>query len=497
MGRVRNLVDRLRFGRTVSLPADPPPALRAQSLQDLEAMMDPQQVRAAKLTGVKLSQLISNYYAQQYDGSSQRWTDWTTENAVQDGMKISSSVFACVHRMAKAVASVPWVAVKGDGEEREIVGKHPISDLINNPNPFWSRQDLLERVTMHLLLAGNAIVPVNELAGKPRELWAVSPDACTPIKGTAGKFITNYAFFDENGTPVRKEPVDRIIHMQVANPADPYWGLPPLQAAGRAVDTDVAQAKWNYNATQNGNAPFGAWVSKTYLTDDQYEELLERVAEEYAGPVNARKPLVLGADLEWKDLARTSIDLDYLNSRKLNREEICSVLGVPPPMIGIYDQATLANLEGSRRVFWEEGVIPFLIDIRDSFNRVLAPKFGSEVRLDFDLRFVPAMQAMYKDRSEIAWRLWQMGYPANVLNRRLQLGLPSIEGGDKGYLPGNMMPSELLGQDTSQVDNTNPAKGKASGGDNLPTTGQNRGLNGFDFGDFEARLERINRLTAH
>lgn len=457
------------------------------------------QVRASRLVGIKLSNLIANY-SDRYDGH-QAWTDWSTENAVQDGMKVSSWVFACVHRMAKAVASVPWVAVRGEGEEREIVGKHPISDLINRPNPYWSRQDLLERVMMHLMLAGNAVLPINEINGRPKELWAVSPDSCTPVKGTGGKFITSYAFFDENGTPLRKEPVSRIIHMQVANPADPYWGLPPLQAAGRAVDTDVAQSKWNYNATKNGNAPFGAWVSKQFLTDDQYEELLERVQDEYAGPLNARKPLVIGADLEWKDLARTAIDLDYLNSRKLNREEICSTLGVPPPMIGIYDQATLANLSESRRVFWEEGVILNLIDVRDSLNRVLVPKFGGDVRLDFDLRFVPAMQSMYGDRSEIAWRFWQMGVPFEVLNRRLQLGFPRFEGDDKGYLPGNMVPSEMLGQDLSAVDNTNPAKaqdeGTPSGGANLPTAGQNRSVNGEHFAAFEAQLEKIRAWSVH
>ena len=383
------------------------------------------------------------------------WSDWNVSTAIKDGYKSSTWAFACIYRLAKAVASVPWIVERGSDQNWLPVDGHPLADLVNSPNRFWSRQDLLERMVIFLCLSGNAVVTKLRVRGVPAELWLLSPDAVKPIPDEK-VFIKEYQVYKE-GKLYRKMPAEDVVHVQFTNPADPYWGQAPLQAAGKAVDTDVEASNWNKSALQNRAVADGAFVFKNIISQDQFDNARQMIRDQHGGSSNARLPWIVGSDASWHQMSFSPVDMDYLDSRKFNREEICSAFGVPPALIGIMDNATLANIETSRQIFWEDTVIPLLTDIRDAFNRALVPEFGETgLRLNFDIKHIPANHALFKQNVDTAWKLWNMGIPFNMLNQRLHLGFDEVPGGDDGYLPANMLPvgSEEAGNgDAPQGDN--------------------------------------------
>jgi hypothetical protein len=144
--------------------------------------------------------------------------------------------------------------------------------------------------------------------------------------------------------------------------------------------------------------------------------------------------------------------MDFIESRKMTREEICAIFQVPPPMVGIYDHATLANIETARKIFWLDTVIPFLEDLQSAFNLALTPEFGDDLMLEFDVSNVEAIQENYRDKIETAKSLWAMGVPFNQINQQLELGFDDIPGGDVGYLPMNMLPAGMALPDPGDDD---------------------------------------------
>jgi len=376
------------------------------------------------------------------------WRPWELSRAVSEGMVACSWVFACVYRKAKAAASVPWILERQAQNGWVRVEKHPLLDLLSRPNAFMSLQDVMERAVMHLELAGNALWTknrVNDRGGSVKELWPISPDRMRPIMGGPGEpFVLGYKATTEDGTVREIVDTQDVIHWQYVNPADDYWGLAPLQAVARSVDTDVDAIAWNRSSLQNRAVADGVFTFAPWVTQEQYNDLKAMVREQHQGPENARTPWVLGGEAKWQQMGLTPIDMDYLGGRKFTRVEICAVCGVPPPLIGDYEHATLANIEESRLIFWLDTIVPLLDDLADGFNLFLTPEYGADLRLRYDLAKVQALMAYFERRVNVAEKLWKMGVPFNLLNEHLELGLPAIPGGNTGYVPANMVPAGSL-----------------------------------------------------
>jgi len=138
---------------------------------------------------------------------------------------------------------------------------------------------------------------------------------------------------------------------------------------------------------------------------------------------------------------QSAVEMDFVASRTKVWSEIASAMGVPLPMIGVLEDATLANIETSRKIFWMDTIVPLLRKIRSQINAQLASEFG--LYLDYDLSGVEAMREDYGQKLEAAERLFRLGVPFNRINEVLELEVGEIEGGETGYLPAGLIPSDL------------------------------------------------------
>jgi hypothetical protein len=174
-------------------------------------------------------------------------------------------------------------------------------------------------------------------------------------------------------------------------------------------------------------------------TPEQVERLKQLHKDRNAGPDNARSPMLSTRDI--KTMNQTAVEMDFVNSRTKVWSEIASAMGVPLPMIGVLENATLANIETSRKIFWMDTIVPLLRKIRSQVNNQLASEFGLE--LDYDLSGVEAMREDYGEKLNAAEKLFRLGVPFNRINEVLELEIGEIEGGDTGYLPAGLIPSDL------------------------------------------------------
>jgi phage portal protein BeeE len=56
----------------------------------------------------------------------------------------------------------------------------------------------------------------------------------------------------------------------------------------------------------------------------------------------------------------TAEEAQYIETRKLNREEVCAAYDVPPPVVHILDRATFSNITEQMRSMYRDTMAPRL-----------------------------------------------------------------------------------------------------------------------------------------
>ncbi|MBI2720366.1 MAG: phage portal protein [Rhizobiales bacterium] len=314
---------------------------------------------------------------------------WTPRNyaaLAAEGFAANPIGYRAVRMIAEAAAAIPWLAYAGDVEATD----HPALKLLARPNPGQPGREFVEMLAGFLLVAGNAYVEKVAIDGGPRELYALRPDRMKAIASLNG---WPEAFeYSVNGQSVRF-PRDRILHLKLFNPLNDYYGMAPLEAAQRAIDTHNAAAAWNKAMLDNSARPSGALVyggGDGHLTTDQFERLKRELETSYQGAGNAGRPMVLEGGLDWKQMGYSPTEMQFIEAKNAAAREIALAFGVPPMLLGIPGDNTFANYAEANRTFWRQTVVPLATRMAEAITSFLAADF-EDLRLAHDLDQVEAL----------------------------------------------------------------------------------------------------------
>ena len=188
-----------------------------------------------------------------------------------------------------------------------------------------------------------------------------------------------------------------ILHLKLYNPLDDHYGLPPLAAAQVALDTHNAAGFWNKALLDNAARPSGALVYSgadgAHLTDAQFDRLKGELEENFSGALNAGRPLLLEGGLDWKAMSLSPKDMDFIEAKAAAAREIALAFGVPPLLLGLPGDNTRTNYAEANLAFWRGTVIPTLARIQKSFAAWLAPRYGGDLVIDYDVDRIDALSA--------------------------------------------------------------------------------------------------------
>ncbi len=318
-----------------------------------------------------------------------QWTPRNYASLAREGFAGNAIGYRCVRMVAEAASSVPLLVYEGDTE----VSTHAFLQLLAKPNPQQSGREFLESVFGFLLVAGNSYVEASSLDGTPRELVALRPDRVKVVAGSNG-WPEAYEY-SVNGASTRL-PAETVLHIKLFNPLDDYYGMAPLEAAQRSVDTHNAASAWNKAMLDNAARPSGALVFAAAdgpMTTDAFDQLKGQLDANYQGAKNAGRPLLLEGGFEWKEMGLSPKDMDFIEAKNAAAREVALAFGVPPMLLGIPGDNTFANYAEANRVFWRQSVVPLLGRVTEALTNWLGPQFGDSVRLGYDLDQVEALSA--------------------------------------------------------------------------------------------------------
>ncbi len=344
----------------------------------------------------------------------------------KEGFTKNSVVFSCIKEIAAASAGVPWVLFQQlTGDERREIPHHPLLDLISRPNPLQGKYELIESLVCHLYLSGNTYIESvgpRHAGGSPQELYILRPDRMKVVPD-AIHYVSGYEY-TVSGQKVEFSR-DQILHLKLFNPLDDWYGLSPIKVAALAIDKLNSGDKWNASLLQNAAVPSGALTCKQRLTDDQFDRLKIEMQRQIKGVSNAREPLLLEQDLEWKELGISPKDMDWIEGLKMSALQVAQVFNVPPELVGL-GRATYQNRKEARKALYTEVVCPLLNRIRDGLNNWLVPKFGKNLILDYDK---DGIEALSEDQ-EALWNRVNQSEFLTVNEKRRMVGFDDLSGGD-------------------------------------------------------------------
>jgi HK97 family phage portal protein len=402
---------------------------RKAMLERLKSMLRPPERKASRTA--RLIALES--------GGRARWTPRDYAALAREGYSRNAIVHRAVRLIAESIGGLSFVLYEGAAER----DAHPLLDLLARPNPRQDGASLLENISAHLLLAGNAYIEAVGLAGQGndqagaqsnvqvRELYALRPDRMKVVPGPDG-WPQAYEY-TVAGSTVRFDQSSAqppILHLTFFNPIDDYYGLSPLEAAAVAVDTHNAAAKWNKALLDNAARPSGALVytgpDGLVLADQQFERLKKELAEQYQGTANAGRPLLLEGGLDWKAMSLSPKDMDFMEAKHSAAREIALAFGVPPMLLAIPGDNTYSNYQEASRVFWRQTVLPLAGRIGSALTQWLAPSFGAGLTLAVD---TDRIEALTPDRAALWERVTKAPF-LTVNEKRAAVGYGAVAGGD-------------------------------------------------------------------
>lgn len=234
--------------------------------------------------------------------------------------------------------------------------------------------------------------------------------------------------YSVGGSRVRYEqigPVPPILHLALFNPTDDHYGLSPMEAAAVALDIHNAAGAWNKALLDNAARPSGALVfspsTGAALSEAQFARLKGELEANYQGAGNAGRPLLLDGGLDWRPLALSPKEMDFVEAKASAAREIALAFGVPPLLLGLPGDNTHANYAEANRAFYRQSVIPLVTRTADSIAAWLEPAFGP-ARLVPDL---DAVEALALERESL-WRRVQAAEFLSVAEKREAVGYPAV-----------------------------------------------------------------------
>lgn len=390
----------------------------------------------------------------------------------------SIATFTCINVISTSLARVPFVHMRGDAEADD----SDIARFMMTPNHLQDINELLSTVVVQLLTSGNAFIFIDEgnSKGMPISLLPLPP-ALVKVDRQNLFDIEGYLFQAERNKDPIKIPRENIIHIKFApNPSDPVLGISPLDVAVLTIETDFSASIFNKSLLEGGGLPAGLlrYTGQGRMSEDARDELTQQWQRAYGGPRGAGKIAVTSGEWQWQHMGVAMKDMQHLEGRKWNLQEIARAFGVPLIYLNDFDGVGFgeAGLQVLEKLFYSSNIKPLASKICRAFNRQFYEIHGKGVTCDFDFSNVEALRDDFATKVEAAQRLQKMGWSINKINKRCELGLEDEDWGDEHLSPMNMVPTRdivnhevsIPGDDLSDNSDTGIGDDAAPEGNDAP-----------------------------
>ena len=343
----------------------------------------------------------------------------TVENYINHGYLFNPLVYSIVSFIAGKASSIPWGAyeIKDDKALRSYksansynintkiiktkalvaLPDHDLNKVFVKPNSLQGWAEFVEQVVGFKLVTGNSYIhvigPTAGLnKGAIREMWNIPSQIIRPVAGDKMEPVRGYKYL----TSDTLIPYDQVIHLKYWTPeyfnGQNLIGLSPIRASMRLVTKSNASFDSSVGAFQNQGA-FGiiSAEKETDLTEEQADMIERRLREKVGGPANRGKNIVTSASLKWQQMGMSPVDLNIIESDRMDLRALCNVYHVPSELFNDAANKTYSNTKEAGSAVYTNAVLPALNQFRDALNQFILPRYPG-IYVDYDASMISELQ---------------------------------------------------------------------------------------------------------
>lgn len=358
--------------------------------------------------------------------------------------------------------------------------------LLQTPNPAMTRRRFMRAIATDLKLCGESFNFLQDKEGKPVPTNADGtfkewPARVIPASGrlvqhqvdkntgmpVAYRYKTNAQASSGDAGYSETFPAESVIVIIDYDPTYIIRGVGDVQALTREIALYFDAQRYLEASVRNGGQPGGFITFKTRMSS---EELLVRqdvLNDELLDGETGQKYKILDNEARFTPNPTKPKDLEYRSLLEWLREAILAALGVPPPVVGIYDSATYNNVDTAYRELWRgpNGILTLAAEIDDAFTTQLVRRCaGLDRRLTtaeffFDSEHVKVLREDRTEQVDKATEVAARGVGVSTNAALAAMGSDAeVEGGDF---------SSTHADTPKQIQTTTKARSQERGGGDL------------------------------
>lgn len=340
----------------------------------------------------------------------------TKNNALRN----SSIIYACVDKIASTIAKMSIELYKRNGNSRERVTNDLSLMVSNRPYKYYSTVDFIQVMISLMLLNGQSFAMVETKKGTPSEL-IVLPSS-TYLQKIDNKYIVITTVDNEQYAL----DYNKVLHFKDMT-KDGINCISRIDCIKNKANTQLRGEKMVDDFYANGGGIKGFLEEPSKLGREAKEKLKKATMDLLTSGVNGIG--VLDAGLTYKPVATMSIaDTQFIDNMKLTKEEICSVFGLNPALVGASDNTSFNNMQEMNLNFIQS-LMTLLVKMEQEMDyKLLTP---SQRKQGYYFRFNQSCALRADDKSRADFYSTMVNNGLMAINEcRAKENLNPVKGGD-------------------------------------------------------------------
>lgn len=323
--------------------------------------------------------------------------------------------------------------------DRERLTDHPLARILAAPGAKLTRYRLIERLVCDYAIYDAAFwVKVRMDSG---ELLGVIPIPPPRMEIRGDSWLEPQQFVVHGSKGELKLDPDQVVHFHGYDPDDLRRGSSPIEALRSMLAEEFEATRSREQMWRNGGRMSG--VLKRPADAPKWDPTAKaRFGESWraytAGGGQAGGTPILEDGMEYEQIALDPSKAQYIEARKLTREEVAAAYHIPLPMVGILDHATFSNIKEQHQQLYQDTLGPWLTMIQEEIGLQLIPDLpdSDDVYVEFNLQ--EKLRGSFEEQASQLQTA--VGAPWLLRNEaRARMNLPAIDGGDDLITPLNVL----------------------------------------------------------
>lgn len=364
--------------------------------------------------------------------------DWMTGlqtpgRAVSErGAMSVAAVYSCVSLIGGAIAATPLVEYMR-GPDGVLPVESEYWELLNEQmHPRWSAAVGWEFGVQGLLLHGDLMSRIHRVTPWSPKIESIEPLHPLSVWPDLIDDRLVYSYVDPATHAVATVDQDDMIH--VPGPGfDGRRGMSQIRSALRGPVNVSSSAGQLIDSMLSENLRPDLVIRADKKLDEGDIALLRRQwLQRYSGLHNSTAPIVLGGGMDIKQITMSAADVQLIENRKLTDDDICSVFGVMPHMIGRSDKGTTigTTAEQLAKHFVKYTLGRHLTKIAQEVGRKVVRKQKRSIQHDYTALELGDTKAMFEAFRIALGRAGEPGWMSqNDVRRRFNM--PPVPDGNK------------------------------------------------------------------